>query len=100
MVAQFVNRVIHNNKAFILDQVLEVQGLSRLLMKSWSSGEKWTQAEMRQIWAHLKAISRMVPVIIVFLLPGGSLLVPVLPHVFGQRKGTRPAPTTLPGTDT
>ena len=100
MVAKLVNRVIQNNKAFILDQALEVKCLVRLLMKSRNTGEKWTQEEMRQIWAHLKGISRMVPVIVVFLLPGGSLLVPFLAEVLCQRKGTTSTPTTLPGTDT
>jgi len=100
MVARFFTRLIQKNRAFILAQVLDVKGLMQLLMKNRNTGETWTPEEVRQIRAHLKGISRMVPVILVFLLPGGALLLPFLAEVLDRRKQLRPTPANPPGSDT
>ena len=97
MVARLLKRLIQKNRAFLLAQVLEVKGLMQLLMKNRNTGEKWTQAELRQIRAHLRGISKMVPVILVFLLPGGALLLPLLAEVLDRRKQIRPEPGEPPG---
>jgi hypothetical protein len=85
-----LKRHIANNKEFILTQVLAVKGLMQLLMKSRNTGEKWTREERREIKTHLKSISKIVPVVIIFLLPGGSLLLPILAEVLDRRKTRRP----------
>ncbi|HSD51209.1 MAG TPA: hypothetical protein VLG48_07345 [Candidatus Methylomirabilis sp.] len=100
MVARLLRRLIQKNRAFLLAQVLEVKGLMQLLMKSRNTGEKWTKEELRQIRAHLGGISKMVPVILVFLLPGGALLLPLLAEVLDRRKQARPTPATPPGPGT
>jgi len=92
--------LIQKNRAFILAQVLDVKGLMQLLMKNRNTGETWTPEEVRQIRAHLKGISRMVPVILVFLLPGGAFLLPLLAEVLDRRKQLRPTPANPPGSDT
>ena len=97
MVARFLRRLIQKNRAFLLAQVLEVKGLMQLLMKNRNTGEQWTQEELRRIRAHLRGISKMVPVILVFLLPGGALLLPLLAEVLDRRKQARPTPANPPG---
>jgi hypothetical protein len=92
MVARLLRRLIQKNRAFLLSQVLDVKGLMQLLMKNRNTGEKWSPEELRQIRAHLRGISRMVPVILVFLLPGGAFLLPLLAEVLDRRKQTRPTP--------
>ncbi len=50
----------------------------QLLMKPRNTGEKWTREEIQGIRKHLKNISTIVPVFIVFMLPGGALFLPRL----------------------
>jgi hypothetical protein len=61
----------------------------QLLMKHRNKGQKWTREEKKEIKTHLKNISRIVPSVIIFLLPGGSLLLPFLAEVLDRRKEKR-----------
>jgi hypothetical protein len=90
VIIRIIKRHIANNKEFILNQVLAVKGLMQLLMKSRNTAEKWTREEKKEIKTHLKSISKLVPVIIIFLLPGGSVLLPILAEVLDRRKSRRP----------
>ncbi|MGH7352220.1 MAG: hypothetical protein ACREJJ_07595 [Candidatus Methylomirabilales bacterium] len=92
MVKRFLKGLIATNKEFILSQVLAVKDLMRLLMKNRNTGEKWTMEEIREIRAHLKHIAMLVPALIIFLLPGGSLLLPLLAEVLDRRKKIRRPP--------
>ncbi len=85
----YFKRIIIKNREFILREILAVKGLMHLLMKNRNTGEKWTKEEKREIKNHLKDISKVIPVIIVFLLPGGSLLLPFLAEVLDRRKKRR-----------
>ncbi len=91
--------MIRKHRGFLLAEVLEVQGLMQLLMKHRNTGEKWTRGEIRQIRIHLKSISRIVPMILVFLLPGGSFLLPLLAEVLDRRKQVRPRTMNPPTPD-
>jgi hypothetical protein len=70
----------------------------RLLMKHRNTGKKWTGDELREIRNHLKEISKIVPVVVVFLLPGGTILLPFLAEVLDRRKEPRGAPLSRSGT--
>jgi hypothetical protein len=85
----YFKRIIIKNREFILREVLAVKGLMSLLMKNRNTGEKWTKEEKREIKNHLRDISKMIPFIIVFLLPGGSLFLPFLAEVLDRRKKRR-----------
>ena len=89
MIKRFLKGLIAKNKEFILSQVLAVKGLMQLLMKNRNTGEKWTRDEIREIRAHLKHIAMLVPALIIFLLPGGSVLLPLLAEVLDRRKKLR-----------
>jgi cob(I)alamin adenosyltransferase len=89
MVKRYFKRLLMKSKDFILSQVLAVRGLMQLLMKNRNTGEKWTKEEIKEIKSHLRHISKMVPIIIVFMLPGGSLLLPLLAEVIDRRKTIR-----------
>jgi hypothetical protein len=89
IISKFLKRQIANNKAFILQEVLAVKGLMQLLMKMRNTDQPWTREEKKEIKKHLKNISKMVPVIIIFLLPGGTVLLPVLAEVLDRRKMKR-----------
>ena len=61
----------------------------QLLMKHRNTGLKWTSEEIAEIRLHLRNISKLVPALIVFLLPGGALLLPLLAEVLDRRKKAR-----------
>ena len=90
MLKQTLKRMIASNKDFILKEFLSVKGLMQILMKPRNTAEKWINEEVREIKAHLKNISKVVPALIIFLLPGGSILLPVLADVLDRRKNRRP----------
>lgn len=92
MIQRFLKRLIDKNKEFILSQVLAVKDLMRLVMKNRNTGEKWTREEIHEIRAHLRHIAMLVPALIIFLLPGGSLLLPLLADVLDRRKKIRRPP--------
>ena len=73
-----VRRHLCKQREFILTNVLEVQGLMRLLMKPRNSGLPWSRDEVGRIRA-----------LVVFLLPGGLVLLPVLSEVLDRRQGPR-----------
>ncbi len=87
--SKLLKRMIGNHKAFILQEVLAVKGLMQLLMKTRNTDQPWTREEKKEIKRHLKNISKMIPVIIIFLLPGGTLLLPILAEVLDRRKTKR-----------
>ena len=81
--------ILIKHRGFVLGEILAVKGLMRLLMKVRNADEKWTKEERKEIKSHLKNISKMVPVIMIFLLPGGTVLLPVLAEVIDRRKTRR-----------
>jgi len=81
--------LITKNKEFILEEILAVKGLMQLLIKQRNTNQKWTKEEIREIKNHLKNISKMVPALVIFLLPGGSLLLPFLAEILDRRKKAR-----------
>jgi hypothetical protein len=82
----YFKRLILSNREFILKEVLEVKGLIQLLMKYKNTGKKWTAEEKKKIKMHLKQISKVVPIMAIFLIPGGSMLLPFLADILDRRK--------------
>lgn len=73
----------------ILDEAVQINGFMKLLMKPRNEDTGWTKEEKAQIRKHLKRLSCYVPVLIVFLLPFGSFLIPVLAEILDRRKNKR-----------
>ena len=90
MIISYFKKLLIKNREFILMEVLAVKGLMCLLMKDRNTGEKWTGEEKTEIKNHLRNISKVIPVILVFLLPGGSLFLPFLAEVLDRRNKRRP----------
>ena len=92
MIKQYFKKLLTKNREFLLNQVLAVKGFMQLLMKQRNTGENWTKEEKKQIKQHLRTMALAVPAIIVFLPPGGSILLPLLVNMLDRRKnGRRPA---------
>ena len=81
-----LRRNLIKQRDLILPQVLAIQGMMQILMKTRNTGLPWTSEELRQIRRHLWTLARFVPTLVVFLLPGGLLLLPILAEVLDRRQ--------------
>jgi hypothetical protein len=87
-----MNLLFYKLRAAILREALEIRGFMRLLTKRRNTGERWTKQEKAEIKAHLKSLSQVVPLLLVFSLPGGSLLLPLLVLALDRRRNRRGKP--------
>ncbi len=85
----YFKRLISKNTEFILTEVLAVKGLMGLLTKPRNTGEKWTIEEKMKIKNDLRTLSKVIPAMAVFLLPGGGLFLPFFIQVLDQQKNRR-----------
>lgn len=84
-----LRRNLYAQRELILEQAGAVQGFMRLLMKPTNTKEPWTREDLRQLRLHLRAMGRLMPILVVFILPGSFLLFPVLAEVLDRRRGSR-----------
>jgi len=89
MIKKYIKRLIMINKEAILMEVLSIRGLMQLLMKTRNTDAKWTREERKEIKRHLKNIAKIIPVVAIFFLPGGSFLLPILTEILDRRKKRR-----------
>ncbi len=85
----FLRGMAEKNKALILREGQFLNGFYVLLFKQINTGEKWTKDELKQLRGHFWHLAGYVPVLALFLLPGGSLLLPLLAEFLDRRKGQR-----------
>jgi hypothetical protein len=74
----------------IKKEVYSANNLMSLLMQG--TQRKWTRSEKNQIKVHLVHLSKTIPAIMVFLLPGGSIFLPLLIELLDRRKKDDPVP--------
>ena len=72
-------------KAIGLRDLYHIQGFMRLLMKP-RNGMRWTAEDKAEIRLHLKSVAASLPMLAVFTLPGGLLLLPLLAWYLDRRK--------------
>ncbi len=89
MIKKYLRRLFITNKEAILMEVLAITGLMQLLMKTRNTDEKWTREEKKAIKGHLKNIAKIIPAVVIFALPGGSFLLPILAEILDRRKTRR-----------
>jgi hypothetical protein len=89
LVKTYFTRLFLKNKDFLLREALAYKGFMQILMKRRNTGEKWTKEEKKLIKQHLKTMALVVPALIVFLPPGGSIFLPILVDVLDRRKEIR-----------
>jgi hypothetical protein len=68
-----------------LRDLYHIQGFMRLLMKP-RNGMPWTTEDKAAIRLHLKSVAASLPMLAVFTLPGGMLLLPLLAWHLDRRK--------------
>lgn len=89
MIRLFLKRQIVKNRALIHRESRHMTDLMRLLMKRGNTGIEWTDDEIIRLKSHIRHLSFYAPVLIVFSLPFGSLLLPVLAEALDRRRKNR-----------
>ncbi len=89
LIIRLAKRMFSGSRQFILSEVLGIRGFMQLLMKRRNTGEKWTASEIAEIKRHLKSISKAVPALIIFVLPGGAFLLPLFAAFLDRRQRKR-----------
>jgi hypothetical protein len=89
MLKEFIKRRLASHRNLILPHVLAMKGLMQLLMKVRNTGEPWTPEERREIRSHLRRLARLIPILVIFLLPGGMFLLPILAEILDRRNKPR-----------
>ena len=89
MIRLFLKKLLLKNKELIFNEAQQMQGFLQLLFKQRNTELKWQKEEKQQLKNHLKRLSLYIPILIIFTLPGGSLLLPVLAEILDRRKTRR-----------
>ena len=73
----------------ILRESQSMHDFMKLLMKQRNTGQDWTTEDIIKIKVHLMRLTFYVPILIIFLLPFGSFLLPVLAEIIDRREEAR-----------
>ncbi len=90
MIGFLLRRFVEKHRLFIYAEAEGLQDFMALLMKHRNTGMRWTREEKRRLRRHFVHLALYVPALFIFLLPGGSLLLPVLAEILDRRKHRRP----------
>jgi len=89
MIRLFLKRLVLKNKELIFNEAQHIQGFLQLLFKQRNTDNQWQKEEKQQLKNHLKRLSLYVPILLIFTLPGGFLLLPILAEILDRRKKRR-----------
>jgi hypothetical protein len=89
MIKRVLFSTIAKNKALFLHEACKMNDFMGLLMKRRNTDYVWTKEEKRILRAHLWRLSSYIPALIIFCLPFGSLLFPLLAEILDRRTGKR-----------
>ena len=92
MIRTFLKNQLLKHRALFFQEAQRISGFLYLLMKQRNTGEKWTPEETKEIKGQLKYLAVYIPILLIFLLPGGSLLLPFLAEVMDRRRVSRIPP--------
>jgi hypothetical protein len=89
MPRRMLKKILVRYKAIIHAEADYMKGFMALLMKPRNTNIPWTRTEIRALKRYLWHLVHYVPFVIVFLLPFGSLLLPVMAEVLDRRRSPR-----------
>lgn len=89
MLKSFFKQLLTKNRALILWEARNIGDFMGLLQKRRNTDVPWTPEEIKQLKSHLLRMSLYVPSLMIFLLPGGYFLLPVLAEVLDRREKKR-----------
>ncbi len=85
----FMRKFLLKHKPLILKHSKDMRDFLRLLLKQRNTGVKWTNEEIAQLKVHVKQLSLYVPALVIFVLPFGYLMLPVLAELLDRRERRR-----------
>lgn len=85
----------HRESQRVRDEMSETQRLIPLLMKQ-RNGTKWTDEERRNIQKYLRRIAGVSPYLVLFVMPGGFFMLPLLAWWLDRRRQRREQQRTKP----
>ena len=86
---RFLKSRLLTQKEFLLQEGRRMNGFMKLIMKEKNTGVKLTPQEKSDLKGHLRHMAGYVPVLVIFALPFGFLMLPILAEVFERRRGFR-----------
>jgi len=89
MPRKMLRKILVRYKTIIHAEADYMKGFMALLMKPRNTGIPWTRTEIRDLKRCIWHLAHYVPFVIVFLLPFGSLLLPVMAEVLDRRRERR-----------
>lgn len=89
MLRSLLRRIIGRNRDIILHEARFINGFLHILFKRRNTGEKWSGGEKKQLRRGVKHLSACIPILLVFMLPGGMLLLPILVNFLDRRYNSR-----------
>jgi hypothetical protein len=89
MITSFLKKQFIKNRSLMINEGKYLKDFMRLLMKQRNTGVKWTKEEKRALKSNLKHLSFYIPLLIIFVLPFGSFVLPLLTEVMERRKKER-----------
>jgi hypothetical protein len=89
MIGKLLRKMMEKYKTLIYAESDYMKGFMALLMKQRNTDTPWTRAEIRALKRYLWHLAHYVPCVIIFLLPFGSLLLPVMAEVLDRRRTSR-----------
>jgi len=75
-------------RKFLLSEMSQVRGLMPVLMKRRNK-QPWNEADLAEIRAQLRRISKLSPYLVVMVMPGGFAALPVLAWWLDRRRNRR-----------
>ena len=89
MVKYLLSTVVAKNKALLLYEAEKISGFMKLLMKPINTRYRWTKEEKKMLRMHLWHLSYYIPALMIFALPFGAFLFPVLAEILDRRGNKR-----------
>jgi hypothetical protein len=86
--ARRLHELAVRERQYLVGEIVQIRGLMPLLMKP-RNRQRWTREDRRELAAHLKRLSSISPYLVVFALPGGMLMLPVLAWWLDRRRNGR-----------
>ena len=75
-------------RAHLRSEILRIEGLIAVLMKR-RNGQDWTPEERAFLHGEFRRLARATPGFLIFLLPGGALLLPLYAWFLDIRESRR-----------
>jgi len=96
-VVRSVGAMTMREKQFLLQELVQIRGLMPLLMKPRNK-QHWTSDDKAQLREHLRRLTQISPYLVVFVMPGGLLMLPALSWWLDRRRNKqRPLPPVVGG---